>query len=186
MVKKILRFKTIALCVLLSCIYSFAHASPIKIACVNMQRVVKESTTGKEKSQQGNEIIQQKRARIVGLEEEIRKMINDYKEKEMVLSPDAKKEIKDSIERKMIDKERFEKDAYRELRKFEKKVIAEIVVEVNKIIDRIAEQEGFTLILNSTGEDKEDDELQLSSILYAKPELDITDRVIKLYDKKHK
>lgn len=185
MVRKILRLKTIALCVLLLCIYSFAHAAPLKIACVNMQRVVRESSTGKEKSKQGAEIIKQKRAKIAKLEDEISKMINDYKDKELVLSPETKKGIKDGIERKMIDKERFEKDTYRELRKFEKKVITEIVADVNKIIKQIAKQEGFTLILDSTGGSKEENEPSLSNILYVEPKLDITDRVIELYDKEH-
>ncbi len=185
MSKKLLRFTVVVLCGLLLNVCGLAHAADIKIAYVNMQQVIKKSAAGKEMSTVGNQIIQKKRAEIGKLEEEISKMFDEYKEKEMVLSTNAKKEIKDKIERKMIDKDRFEKDSYRDVRNFEKKVVSEIVVDVNKIIKQIGQDEGYTLILDSTGEKKGDTEISASNILYATPEMDITTKIISLYDKQY-
>jgi outer membrane protein len=173
-------------CGLLFGICGQAQAAPIKIGCVDMQRIIKESIAGEEKSRQGTEMAQKKREEMNRLEDEINSMFNDYKKKEMVLSPEAKKEIKDNIEKRMIEKERFEKDSYRELRKFEKEAISEIVSEARKIIRQIGEQEGFTLILDSTELEKGGKDVPLSNILYAMPELDITDKVIELYDKQYR
>ncbi len=185
MSKNIFKFKIALLCGLLLNICSFAHGAELKIAYVNLQQVIKGSAAGKEMSTIGNQMIKKKRSELGKLEEEISKMINEYKEKEMVLSPDAKKEIKDKIEKKMIDKDRFEKDSFRDVRKFEKKVVAEIVGAVNKIIKKLGKDEGYTLILDSTGGEKGDKEIPTSGLLYASPELDLTQKIITIYNQQY-
>ncbi len=178
---------SLALITACSVIFSFSlsQAADMKIGCVNMQKIVKESTAGKEMSQEGNKILGDKKAEIRALEDEISKMFNDYKEKEMVLSPEAKKELKDNIERKLIDKDRSEKDLYRQLRNFEKRAVSEIVTDINKIIKKIGKDEKYTLLLDSSGIKNDEVELPMTNILYSTPELNITEKVLSLYNKQY-
>jgi outer membrane protein len=165
--------------------YGLAQAAPIKIGCVDMQRAIKESMAGKEMTKEGREIYKKSKERLNNLREKISRRYNEYIEQEMVLSARAKKEIEDELEQMFIMKDRLEKDSYREIRKFERKAVNKITAEIREIIKQVGKNEGFTLILDSTETEQGEMGGLLSKVLYTTPDADITDKVLKLYDKQY-
>lgn len=146
--------------------------SPKILAYIDSQRVVDESKTGlaalkelEEFKKNNEEELGKKVKEITELEDELRK-------KKMVLSSEASGKIEEDIRKKNIELKRFKEDKELELKDLYFKHLNQIKIEIVQVIETIGKENGYTFILN-----KDD------SIIYANPTNDITDLVIKAYDK---
>jgi outer membrane protein len=167
MVKWLVAFVVLSLC-------SLGFAQPIKIGYVDVQRVLSESKKGQEakakieaRSKELDRQFQQMQQELNSLREEIEK-------KGSLMSETALKEKQKQFNQKRRQLEQFVSDSQQELQEMERKAVAEILKDVESIIANIGKSKGYTLIL----------EKQRSFILYAPPEIDLTNEVIKALDAK--
>lgn len=143
-----------------------AHAADEKIAVVDIQKVVKNSSASKDISSQ----IEKKRAAyqaaITKQEEELRKEDQALAKQQAILSPEAFQQKAKAFKSRVAD---VQKDVQSRRVKLEK-AYEEAVLEVQKvvldIVSKLAAEKGFVIAIPT------------SQILYAKPDMDITTEVL--------
>ena len=158
-----------------------------KIGFVDAQKVLNDSTRGKEakgRLEKERDAKQQEiRAReqeIRPRQEEIKKLEADLQKQAPVLSDAARKERQDAITRKIRDVgrlvedlRRLFEDSNRDLQKRETDLLNEILREIRKVVVAYGKEHAYTLILEAQ-----------SGIIYASQGADLTDEVLAAFDKR--
>lgn len=147
-------------------------ADVAKIGYVDLRVALNESDTGKKAKIELESMIKTKQSAIDEKGKAIDKLKVELEKQASVLSAEAKKAKEDEIERLVREYQRLVQDSQNEIKKRETDVTGAILKEVREIIDKIGQEEGYSLILENVE----------GIILYSKKDLDITDRVIKNYN----
>jgi len=150
-----------------------AASATVRIGVVDLQKFQKNSKafqkTGsvvKKKFDEMQQKLDQERDALAKLEDE-------FKKQSAMLSLDAQEDKKKEVEKKR----RYYKFLYdeytQEMKDTEVEAIKKIMQELEKIVSKMAEKEGYTLIL----------EKRVLGLIYYNEAIDITDRVTETYDK---
>ena len=147
-----------------------AQAAEVKIGYVDLQRIVTTSDQGKEAMQTLASIEKAKNALISEKVNEIKKLEEEFTKQGAILNPETKQKKQIEHEKLMSEYQKMRKDRDEELKKNETEFIQKIVIDVKKLLAQIAEEEGYTTILNEAG------------VVYIPDEFNLTDRVIKKFN----
>ena len=147
-----------------------AQAAELKIGYVDLQKIVVLSDQGKEANKTLESIEQAKNALINEKVNEIKKIEEELTKQGAVLNPETKEKKQADHEKLMMDYQKMRRDRDEELKKNETEFIQKIVLDVKKLLAKIAEEEGYAAILNEAG------------IAYIRPDADLTDRVLKMFN----
>jgi outer membrane protein len=145
-------------------------ADSIKIGYVDMEKLINQSDEAK-KAMSTLEAL--KASNDKELEKRVataRKMAEEFKKQQNILSDDAKKVKIDELEKMDRDIRRFDSDSATELQKKQRELGNSIVEELQGIIQKLGQEGDYTLILHST------------VLLYSSKGIDITDTVLKRYN----
>jgi len=141
-----------------------------KLGIINPQAVLQSSTKGKEAIERLKSLQLAKQKRYEALQSEIDKL-----EKE-AMSPALNQEARDrkanDLQNKRTDIKRFAEDAQKESMAAQQKEFEKIQADLMPIIEKIAKENGFSLILD----------LNTAGVTYFEPAIDISDKVVKAYD----
>jgi outer membrane protein len=143
-----------------------------RIAYIDVQRVLARSAAGvaareqleREKATMQKEM-DSKRVELEKLREEIEK-------KGPLMTADARRERQEQFERKRRDAARLADDFQKELERKESVLLQKVLQDVSGIIDRVGKERNFYLIVEKRG----------AGVIYAAPEADLTDEVIRAFD----
>ena len=105
---------------------------------------------------------------------EIEKLKSELQKQASVLSTEAKKNKEDELKKLLRDYERTVQDSQAEVKKKEGELTEAIIKGVHEIVDNKGKKEGYTLIIEK------------SLVLFINEDLDITDNIIKEYNKSKK
>lgn len=147
-------------------------ADNAKIGYVDLRSALNESETGKKAKADLEAVVKAKQAAIDEKGKSIDKLKGELEKQASVLSADAKKAKEEEIERVMRDYQRLVQDSQTEIKKKESEVTLSIIKEIRDIIDKIGQEENYSLILENFE----------GIILYSKKDLDITDKAVKRYN----
>jgi outer membrane protein len=161
-------------CVFVLLPYTSFGADTSKIAVVDVQKVLNDSTAGKKAKVDLEALIQSKQAHIDEQGKTIEKMKTDIDKQASVLSPEARQTKEDELEKLIREYQRLVQDSQTEVKKKEGELTGAILKEVNDLVIKIGEKEGYAVIL------------ERGMVLYSHKDLDITDKVIKEYDESKK
>jgi outer membrane protein len=152
-----------------------SFAAEQKIAVVTMQKVMKESVAGKGATAELEKKFKVLQAGLKKQQDAVKAFKDEMDKKASLLSDEAKSE-KDREYKKLL-RELKEKsdDAQFEMRQEESKVMEPILKELEKVINNLAKEKDYSLIL----------EYNMPGIYYASSTIDITNEVVKAYDKEH-
>ncbi|MCL5021955.1 MAG: OmpH family outer membrane protein [Nitrospirae bacterium] len=149
-----------------------AAAEAGKIGYVDLRVALNESEAGKKAKIELESLIKTKQSSIDEKGKAIDKMKGDLEKQASVLSAEARKSKEDEVERQVRDYQRLVQDSQNEVKKKETEYTASIVKELRGIVEKIGQQEGYSLILENVE----------GIILYSKKDLDITGKVIKAFN----
>ena len=147
---------------------AFASAAELKIAFVDARRAVAGSKQGKAAKQQLDSVSEKKRGELRPLEEELKRITEEFESQRFVLSKDALQEREITILKKRRDLERDFQSAQEELEIAQRKIMDPLLRDVRAAVQKVGETKGFTVIL----------ERGSPGVLYFEDGLDITDLVI--------
>ena len=151
---------------------AYAHATEVKkIGVIDLQKVLNECEAGKKAKTDLETLIKSKESAIEEKGNEIEKLKSELQKQASALSAEAKKSKEDELEKLMRDYQRTVQDSQAEVKKKEGALTESIIKGVHELVDKIGKEEGYTLIIEK------------SLVLYTNQDLDITDRVIKEYNK---
>lgn len=169
------RFMVVTLtvfCILAVNMTSIASAETLKVGVVDLLKALNESDAGKRAKADLESLIKSKQASIEEKGKTIEKLKIDLEKQAAIISPEAKKAKEEELERLIRDYQRIVADSQAEVKKKEGELTGEILKDLRNTINKIASEEGYSLVL----------EYAEGIILYANKSLDITDKVIKRYN----
>jgi len=141
-----------------------------KLGIINPQAVLQSSSKGKEAIERLKSLQLGKQKKYESLQKEI-----DTLEKE-AMSPALNQEARDrkanDLQNKRTDIKRFAEDAQKESMAAQQKEFEKIQADLMPIIEKIAKENGFSLILD----------LNTAGVTYFDPAIDISEKVVKAYD----
>ena len=149
--------------------------SQVKIAVVNIQTVITSIKEGKAVMKTLESSFQSKQKILQKEEEELKKFQADFQKQDMVLSDKAKEKKREEFTQKYQALQKKTADFQKEIQKQEGDLKKPILDKLKSVIDAVSEEKKVDLTF----------ELTSAPVIYAANKVDITDDVIKAYDKKH-
>jgi len=105
--------------------------------------------------------------------EELMRLEDEFKKQSMMLSLDAKETKKKELEKKRRHYKYLYEEYSIEMKEAEREARRAVGKEIEKVVEEIGRKKGFTIIL----------EKRTVGLIYYRDEIDITDEVIKAYDR---
>jgi outer membrane protein len=149
-----------------------APASGPRIAFVDLQRVLIRSQAGVAAREQLEKEKAQMEREISARQQEIDKLREDLEKKGSLLTAEVRREREEALERKRRDGARLTDDFRRDLARKEQQVLARLQQDLVGVIEKVGKQKGYFMIVERRG----------AVVLYASPDADLTDEVIRAYD----
>jgi outer membrane protein len=143
-----------------------------KIGHVDLVKALNESESGKKAKADLEFMIKSKQSTIDEKGKAIERAKADIEKQASVLSQDARKTKEEELESLLRDYQRLVADSQKEVKKKEGELTGDIIKELRGIVQKIGQEEGYTLILESAE----------GQILYAAKEIDLTETVIKKFN----
>jgi outer membrane protein len=164
--------KTVLMLFVLFSLLIPAYGADLKIAYLDFNRALNESEQGKRATVVLEEMIKDKKTAVIEKEEEIKKLDEELKKQLSILSPEAREEKEANLKKLVRDAQRMTRDFQEEVKKKETDLTREIQKEIIQVINKIAQDEGYTIVF----------ERGVSGILYFQDHYDITNKVIEKYN----
>ncbi len=156
-------------------VFSVSSFAEVKIGIVNIQKVMATIKEGKSVNTTLEKSFKAKQKLIKSEEEKITKMQKDFQKQNLVLSDAAKAKKGAEIQKKIAEVRNQMMTYQKEIQKQEKQLKKPILDKLKPIIDDVSKKEKVAMTF----------EISSSPIVYAASTVDITEQVIKAYDKKH-
>ena len=163
----------VMLLVLLGLTVSPVLAENTKVAYVDLQKALNLSSAGKEAKEKIKLKVESYDGEVTQRQEELKKMKEDLEKQAMLLSEEARNAKERDYQQKVKDYQRFTKDIQEELQQTDADYTRKIVENILRVVQEIGKREGYAIVLEKTE----------SSIVYADPSVDLTDKVIQEFDK---
>lgn len=148
-------------------------AAEEKIGYVDVQRALNEVEDGRKAKEALKKEFDQKQKVLDEKQTELQAMQEDLKRQESLLSPEAKQEKLNELQKRMLEMQQLYFNLQKDLTSREAEMTKGIFDRMNRVLVQIAEEEGYTVIL----------ERNESSILYARGHMDLTNELIRKYNK---
>ena len=148
----------------------WAAEEKIKIGFIDMQRALNESQSGKKARERLQGEFKKAEASLLKEEEEVKRLKNDFDKKGPLLKDEERRNLEKEFQRRYVGFQRSVRDHQEEFRQREGELTNEVIKELQKVVSEVGKSERFTLIL------------ERSQLLYSDQAIDITSRVIDLYN----
>ncbi|HEY3169408.1 MAG TPA: OmpH family outer membrane protein [Thermoanaerobaculia bacterium] len=150
-----------------------APASPsVRVAVIDVERLVRDSALGKEAFGRVKKISDDKKAENDRLQKELRDIEQKLANQGQSLSDEKREQLQKQYNEKSIDYKSFQEKASRDLDQAQKKELADLERRVFPIISQLGKERGYTLIFNKFQ----------SGLVFADDAADITEDVLKRFN----
>ncbi|MGB5162800.1 MAG: OmpH family outer membrane protein [Thermoanaerobaculia bacterium] len=143
-----------------------------RVGVIDVQRLVLESAKGQAVLEKLRNLTEQKQAEADAIQQAVRDLQTRVEAGRASLSEERLAEVEKELEDKIIEYQRFEDDAERQMQEQQAGAFEEIESEMMPIITRAGAELQYTVIFNKFS----------SGLLFAKDEADITDLILERYN----
>jgi outer membrane protein len=148
-------------------------ATSTKIGYIDVQRVLARSAAGVAAREQ----LEKERGGIQkemdGRRQELEKLRDELEKKGPLMTADARRDKQEQFDRKRRDAARAADDFQKELEKKEAALLQKVLQEMGGVIERVGKEKNYYMIV----------EKRNAGVLYAANDADLTDEVIRAYDR---
>jgi outer membrane protein len=161
--------------------YSFGSAAEsVKVGVVDQQAILERSKAGK-RALEGLKEFSTARQRIVSADdEELKRIESELKKEDPSVSDAVKREKQEQFRVKFENYQRRLQDFNREIQTKQKQLVEEYQKKINQAAATVAEKNGLAAVLDRGSEST------LKIVIYSHDSLDITDQVVKEFDRQNK
>ncbi len=146
-----------------------------KIGFVDFQKVFEKSTSIRNMNRELEEKIKAEQQEIVKKRKDLEEMQQDLEKKKALMNAEARTQKEEEIRQSLKDLKRYASDKEEEFQRKGNGLMQQIMRELTKIVEEIGKDKGYTAIVErSTG-----------GVVYMSPSANITEDVIKEYDKRN-
>lgn len=157
----------------LSC-SAVSWAAEVRIGFVDIQKAIAGTQAFKKKFATFKQSFKKENSVIAAKEERIRKELEKLNKQSFALSPDVKRKKEEKFRKDKLDFERYVQDKNAEFATKEKAITRKILGQMVDVIKKIGKEKNFTMIVES------------KTALYLTEAIDLTNQVIKSYDRAYK
>ncbi len=147
-------------------------APQTRIGFIDVQRVLARSAGGVAAREQLERDKAAMQREMDAKRKELETLRDDLEKKGPLMTADVRREKQDAFDRKRRDAARLADDFQKELEKKEAALLQRVLQDLSGVIDKVGKDRGFHLIVEKRG----------ATVLYAAPDADLTDEVIRAYD----
>ncbi len=144
----------------------------IKIGSVDIQKALNECHAGKEAKKALAREVETFQGLVAEKQRELQEMKASLEKQGLMLNPEAKAAREKDLQTRLRDFQRWGEDIQNELNQKRTEMQRSIFLGLQKVIQKLGADEGYTLIL----------EKNENIVLFASKSTDVTDLVIKAYD----
>jgi outer membrane protein len=150
-------------------------AQSVKIGVVDLQKFQKNSKAYQKASLTLKKKFDDMQQKLNDERNALSKLDEEFRKQSMMLSLDAQEDKKRELDKKQREVKYMYDEYTQEMKDTEVDSVKKIMKELEKILDKIGEKEGYTIIL----------ERRTVGLLYFNNAIDLTDRVTDAYDKQN-
>jgi outer membrane protein len=147
----------------------------VKVAVVDLQRALNETEDGRHAKRRLKQLFKSRQAKLNERQKKLKKMKANIQRQKNVLSKKALQKKLKSYQQSFVDLQTTYVEYQRELAKKESKLTKKILARMQRIVRRIGQKEGYTVVL----------ERNKGGVVWAPNHIDLTDRVIQKYNAKY-
>jgi outer membrane protein len=157
-------------------INGMVHSAELKVGAVDIQKAVNECNEGKEDKKALTKEVETIQRLITERQKELKEMKESLEKQGLMLNPEARAMKENELQTKLREFQRWGEDMQNEINQKRIDMERNISIGLQKVIQKMATDEGYTLIL----------EKNENIVLFNSKSIDITDQVIKAYDAQKK
>jgi len=150
----------------------FAQTAPQRVAVIDVQKVLTQSTAGKAAYDKLKKMQDERMERAKSMDEEMRKLDSEIGTKRLSLSEDKLAEMQKQLADKRINIQRYAQDAEREIGESRDRELMALEAKIKPVIDALGKEMGLAAIFNKFE----------SGLVYASDAIDVTETVIKRFN----
>ena len=154
-------------------------AESFKVAVIDQQAVLAKSKSGKRAMEAIKEFSASRQRIVSADDEELKKLEKELKAQEAGLSEAARREKQELFRTKLESYQRRLQDFNREIQAKQKELVEEYQKKIDKAAAAVAEKAGYSMVLDK-GSDA-----SLRIVLYNHKAIDLTDQVVKEFDRRY-
>lgn len=142
------------------------------VGFVDLQKAIQSTSAGKKAKEQLDAEFQKRKAKLDKKKADIEAMGKDLEKKKSLMSEEALQRRQLEIQEEMM---RFQKEVGEnqlEIQKKEEELVKPIMEKMRKVVEKVAKDKGLSMVLENKGQ-----------VLFAKDEVDLTDEVVKQFEK---
>jgi len=146
----------------------------VKIGFIDIQRAISDSNAGKRAKERFQAQVKKAEAELLKEKNELERLKADLDKKGPLMKEDERRNLEGDLQRRYVNYQRTMTDQQQELRQKEGALTGDILKELEKIVNEIGKSDKFTLIL------------ERSQILYSDQGIDVTNKVIEVFNSRNK
>ena len=150
----------------------FAQSSPARVAVIDVQKVLTQSTAGKVAYDKLKKMQDERVEKAKAMDEELRKLDAEINTKRISLSEEKLTDLQKQLADKKINMQRYAQDADREIGEARDRELQALEAKIKPVIDALGKEMGIAAIFNKFE----------SGLVYASDAIDITDTVVKRFN----
>ena len=150
----------------------FAQTTPARVAVIDVQKVLTQSTAGKAAYDKLKKLQDDKMNQAKSMDEELKKLDADIATKRLSLSEDKITDMQKQLADKRINMQRYAQDAEREIGEARDRELMALENRIKPVIDALGKEMGLAAIFNKFE----------SGLVYASDAIDITETVIQRFN----
>jgi outer membrane protein len=153
-----------------------ARSVELKIGSVDMYKAVNECNEGKKERKALAKEVEDFQHLIAEKQKGLQAMKEELEKNGLMLNPDTRANKEKELQTKVRDFQRWGQDKENEIKQQQAEMERKISMGLQKVIQKLGDDEGYTLILNKSE----------NIVFFVSKPIDITDHVIKTYDTQRK
>jgi outer membrane protein len=158
----------------LLCVPAVGAQDRVKIGFIDIQRAISDSNAGKRAKERFQAQVKKAEAELLKEKTELERLKADLDKKGPLMKEEERRNLEADLQRRYVNYQRTMTDQQQELRQKEGALTGDILKELEKIVNEIGKADKFTLIL------------ERNQILYSDQGIDVTNKVIEVFNSRNK
>ena len=158
----------------LLCVPAVEAQDRVKIGFIDRQRAISDSNAGKRAKERFQAQVKKAEAELLKEKTELERLKADLDKKGPLMKEEERRNLEVDLQRRYVNYQRTMTDQQQELRQKEGALTGDILKELEKIVNEIGKSDKFTLIL------------ERNQILYSDQGIDVTNKVIEVFNSRNK
>jgi outer membrane protein len=158
----------------LLCVPAVGAQDRVKIGFIDIQRAISDSNAGKRAKERFQAQVKKAEAELLKEKTELERLKADLDKKGPLMKEEERRSLEGDLQRRYVNYQRTMTDHQQELRQKEGALTGDILKELEKIVNEIGKTDKFTLIL------------ERNQILYSDQGIDVTNKVIEVFNSRNK